>query len=856
MSTPLPLEPAELLHHDRWLRALARSLVCGADVDDLVQDTWAAACAGRPDPVRPLRGWLATVVRRLAARSHRTRTRRLAREATFGMHEELPSTEATVAVLELQRAVSAVVAAMPEPSRSTILLCYYHERPAAEVAAHFQISEVALRKRLERALRELRARLRDSRGAEWHRSPAALALADVRTLAGFSAVPGAILMHKLVTTAAAVLLLALLTAGGIWWNSTATAERSDVPRAEPVAALVQPAPDAAPVAADPAPEQAMRVQVPPAATAVGPQWQGFVVDPTGKQLPGVPLVSVQKLPEARSTEDNSLLDRVPEELRHLSSELVRAQDAVDLATAPNVGTAGPDGSFALDAKASTFLLAGPGWATLRAPLLVAERAAGLVVVAAPAVRFCGEVVSDLGRPIAGVRIEVRVPPLTDFPFVLDHTRPNPHPVVHTREDGTFALEGLPRGTGAIEFHCDGFAPKDVGVPATSLEHERIVLSAVGKSHMVVSGRLLDEREAPIQGGTVGLAAIVARTDREGRFELVFPRREDGPFKDSRLFAACVGFQSIVIEDFGAKLADPAMRRDLVLRLQTPLTTTGRVVDAAGVPQVGAIVYPWGEPHVLADRTADELGMSEQAPVQQFGPGIRLWAQTDANGAFELRGLRARDYQLRVWIEQPRVGVTCGPVTAGSRDVELRLPAQLVHERVAGQVVGLDGKPIAGVHVTAPLLRYKTPDGLYSTKGPEATTDTEGRFELREVPRTDVWLNYNSDVILHGRVELDPNRLFEQRLVAERRCHMRVQVDAGRGARSFRVLDGNGKEVSINEITPNGSYSTNRWKLEEGRSAVISVSERAATIVFEGEKKGEVGRLPLRLVPGDVAVIVF
>ncbi|HZN40700.1 MAG TPA: sigma-70 family RNA polymerase sigma factor, partial [Planctomycetota bacterium] len=175
MSTPLPLEPAELLHHDRWLRALARSLVCGADVDDLVQDTWAAACAGRPDPVRPLRGWLATVVRRLAARSHRTRTRRLAREATLGLPDELPSTEATVAVLELQRAVSAAVATMPEPSRSTILLCYYHERPAAEVAAHFKISEVAMRKRLERALRELRSRLRDSRGAEWHRSPAAIA---------------------------------------------------------------------------------------------------------------------------------------------------------------------------------------------------------------------------------------------------------------------------------------------------------------------------------------------------------------------------------------------------------------------------------------------------------------------------------------------------------------------------------------------------------------------------------------------------------------------------------------------------------------------------------------------------------
>ncbi|HEU4419108.1 MAG TPA: sigma-70 family RNA polymerase sigma factor, partial [Planctomycetota bacterium] len=818
------------------------------------QDTWAAACAGRPDPVRPLRGWLATVVRRLAARSHRTRTRRLAREATLGFSEELPSTEATVAVLELQRAVSAAVATMPEPSRSTILLCYYHERPAAEVAAHFQISEVAVRKRLERALRELRARLRESRGAEWHRSPAALALADVRRLAGFSAVPGAILMHKFVTTAAAVLLLALLAAGGIWWNAAASAESSEVPRVEPVTAA-QPARAAAPADADAAPAEATRVQVPAAASAEAPQWQGTVVDPAGKPLGGVPLVSVQRLPEARSTEDNSLLDRMPDELRHLASELARDRFAVDLANAPNVGTAGPDGTFALEAGAHTFLLAGPGWATLRAPLLVAERAAGIVVVASPAVRFCGEVVSDLGRPIAGVRIEVRMPALTDFPFVLDHTRPNPHPVVHTGEHGTFALEDLPRGTGAIEFHCDGFAPKNVTVPATSLEHERIVLTHVDKTHMVVRGRLLDEREAPIQGGTVGLAAIVVRTDREGRFELVFPRREDGPFKDSRLFAACVGFQSIVVEDFGAKLADPKLREDLVLRLQAPLTTTGRVVDAAGVPQVGALVYPWGEPFVLADRTADELGMPEQAPVQNLGPSVRLWALTDSNGAFVLRGLRARDYQLRVWIEQPRVGVTCGPVTAGSHDVELRLPEQLVHERVAGQVVGLDGKPIAGVRVTAPLLRFKAPGGLYSTQGPATTTDAEGRFELGSVPCTDVWLNYNSDAILHGRVELDPGRLLEQRLVAERRCHLRVQVDAGRHAKSFRVLDGDGREVRINEITPNGSYSTNSWKLDDGRSAVISVSEVAATIVFDGEK-AEVGRLPLRLVPGDVAVIVF
>jgi DNA-directed RNA polymerase specialized sigma24 family protein len=75
-ATPGPGDLAELLRHDQWLRRLARRLVHGRDVDDLVQDAWTAAFAARPETGRPLHSWLVTVLRRLAARRHRTAARR------------------------------------------------------------------------------------------------------------------------------------------------------------------------------------------------------------------------------------------------------------------------------------------------------------------------------------------------------------------------------------------------------------------------------------------------------------------------------------------------------------------------------------------------------------------------------------------------------------------------------------------------------------------------------------------------------------------------------------------------------------------------------------------------------------
>ena len=77
-----------LLAHTDWIRGLARSLVRDpAAADDLVQETWATALRNPPAADRKLRGWLATVPRRLARQGVREESRRRRRERVAAREE-------------------------------------------------------------------------------------------------------------------------------------------------------------------------------------------------------------------------------------------------------------------------------------------------------------------------------------------------------------------------------------------------------------------------------------------------------------------------------------------------------------------------------------------------------------------------------------------------------------------------------------------------------------------------------------------------------------------------------------------------------------------------------------------------
>src|SRR5262245_66361743 len=86
----------ELLRHVTWLRALARALVKPGDVDDVVQETWAAALAHPPGSAAALRAWLERVVRNVAMQFARGSERRARRGQIAATRESPTATGAVV----------------------------------------------------------------------------------------------------------------------------------------------------------------------------------------------------------------------------------------------------------------------------------------------------------------------------------------------------------------------------------------------------------------------------------------------------------------------------------------------------------------------------------------------------------------------------------------------------------------------------------------------------------------------------------------------------------------------------------------------------------------------------------------
>ena len=165
-DTPRSIDPEALLAHTGWMRSLARGLVADeATAEDLVQEACAAALARPPRDPAALGGWLARVVRNLAARGHRETARRDRRERRVARPEAADAgLDEVVERAELLGEVMRAVLALDEPFRSTVLLRYHEGLAPEQVARRLGIPLATVGTRLHRALAELRARLDRERG--------------------------------------------------------------------------------------------------------------------------------------------------------------------------------------------------------------------------------------------------------------------------------------------------------------------------------------------------------------------------------------------------------------------------------------------------------------------------------------------------------------------------------------------------------------------------------------------------------------------------------------------------------------------------------------------------------------------
>lgn len=165
---PSDRDPALVLEHAPYVRALARELVFDAHLArDLEQDVLLAALANAPRDPRSLRGWLAAVVRNLAAKALRSSGRRREREARVARAEDAVPTPAELLAREDQRRwLLEHLLALDAPLRDVLILRFVEDLPPREVARRLAIPLETARSRVKRGLAELRARLgRDARGS-------------------------------------------------------------------------------------------------------------------------------------------------------------------------------------------------------------------------------------------------------------------------------------------------------------------------------------------------------------------------------------------------------------------------------------------------------------------------------------------------------------------------------------------------------------------------------------------------------------------------------------------------------------------------------------------------------------------
>jgi RNA polymerase sigma factor (sigma-70 family) len=161
----LPADLRALLSEREWLRGLARALASpGAEAEDLEQETWVAALRSPPRRPGPVRGWLATILRRKASDSRRAAGRRAAREEAAARPEAFPAAAEAVARAETRRRVLEAVLSLEEPSRSTVILRWFEGLPPREIASRTGVPVETVRTRLKRALEVLRARLDEGHG--------------------------------------------------------------------------------------------------------------------------------------------------------------------------------------------------------------------------------------------------------------------------------------------------------------------------------------------------------------------------------------------------------------------------------------------------------------------------------------------------------------------------------------------------------------------------------------------------------------------------------------------------------------------------------------------------------------------
>lgn len=554
-SSDEALRPDELVAQLGWVRGLARGLASDPDAaDDVLQQVCLLALQRAPAGARSgptFRAWLAAVTRSLVRRSSRTEARRERRERVAALPEALPATLDTAVHREALRHLIEALTSLEEPYYSTVVARYFEDRTMAEIAARSGDTEAAVRQRLSRARKQLRARLEARLAADaGARLRAALpfagagAVSQLWTRAELGRWGGTIMAKIAGKSGVAKLALGLLVLLGVFFGAreALVQERTEVevPTQDvalaseaaasdlesPTAAVVEPL-QPTPVASDAA--------LPGPRLASGERSQlivGVVLDGRGGAVPG----AVVQVEDIGSPDDPSLALRF--DIGRAQSPAVLAQTRTDeggrfeLAVGESSAQAhrhAQVGRAASPVCLPVLRASGPGLLPAVRPLVLGEGDTldqGTIVLEAGG-GLRGRVTRAGGQPVANARLLMRshAPSLKGWGEL---SPVNGWPEQRTSADGRFELTGLPLGPLTVEIESEGWAilrNDPVEIEAGAFADLGTLVLADGAD---LEGVVNDTDGHPVQGAEVSLigqeflsqrSLARTRSDAAGRFEL-------------------------------------------------------------------------------------------------------------------------------------------------------------------------------------------------------------------------------------------------------------------------------------------------------------------------------------------------
>jgi RNA polymerase sigma-70 factor (ECF subfamily) len=837
MSTSPP-SPESLLADVVFARRLARRLVRDtALADDLAQEAWLRAQDGAPRG--SLQAWLGGIVRNLARQHRRSESRRARREAAAARPEALPSAAESLERLAAQQDVVRAVLALPEPYRSTVVLRFHDGLPPRAIAARHGVPVATVKTRLARGLAQLRAALAKEHGGE-ERALAAVLVPLVRGVGTGTILGGATVMSVLLKVGG-VSVVALLAVWAIRREGSSaspaapiggdvvvdavelaeTEEHVDTP------ALPQRESEALPVTPD----------EPSAPAAPVILVRGRVLGVDGMPIGGVEL-GLRKSNGGR-------LD--PEEMGPSVSPAFGSLlwSEAHPENAPPLTVSGNDGHYELalgDGYYGRVVAVDALWESVLVPFAHDSREGKeRILLVAPRFGVSGTVVDGSGAPLAGVELRFGVPRdrLLATGVDLEDTMA---PDWSTTSDaqGRFELPRLPAVPGAkLRARLEPYVTQVIQRDAWSDDHLELALERASGAWLE---GVVEAGGQPIASAVVSLGSHATRTDAMGRFQIHLADRED----EDELCAAAAGHLPARI--VGDREPDGSVRWPGFVRIALagePLALGGIVVDAEGRPLAGQEIS-LGEGRTVVK----QQGPIVLESVLAGGTGARPVVKSDASGAFVLRGLEEREYELIVVDPRTALVSHAGPFAAGRSDLRLLQPTDRVWPVVRGVVVSRSGEPLAGIglHVESHVDFVGVDDAYhgYDETGSETVTAADGSFELAEVPMDGARIANFSMELVDPAFELpDDVDPLDVRVVVDRWVQLEVHAPAYTHAESFAVRDDAGQGLLMESALSGGTARIITVPLVQGRSPVVKVNERAATIVLLAGGE-ELVRAPLAL----------